>query len=118
MAGDARVLKKARSTIRSLMEDEMPEARDIAVLLTDELVTNAILHGGGSFTLSADMGCDILRVVIADTSPIAPSVLVQSAEREHGRGMAIVEALATDWGTERSDTGKTVWFELDLRPWR
>lgn len=118
MEGDARVLKTARSTIRSLMEDEVPDARDIAVLLTDELVTNAVLHAGGNFTLTAEMGYHILRVAVADASPIAPSVLVQDPEREHGRGMAIVEALATDWGTERGDTGKTVWFELDLRPWR
>jgi len=118
MAGDAQVLKTARSTIRSLMEDEVPEARDIAVLLTDEIVTNAVVHGGGHFTLTAEVGYHVLRVAVADASPIEPRVLVQNPAREHGRGMAIVEALATAWGTERGETGKTVWFELDLRPWR
>ena len=31
-----------------------------------------------------------------------------------GRGLLIVEALATDWGADVHEHGKTVWFELDV----
>jgi anti-sigma regulatory factor (Ser/Thr protein kinase) len=115
MAGDERSVGQARSAIRSLMAEEPAEVRDVAVLLTDEIVTNAVVHGGGEFTLTAELGQASLRVAVADTSPVAPRVLAPDPEQEHGRGMAIVETLATAWGTEGGDTDKTVWFELDLR---
>jgi hypothetical protein len=33
---------------------------------------------------------------------------------EHGRGVLLVDALATRWGVDQRAGGKTVWFELDL----
>lgn len=115
MAGDAESLGQARSTIRSLLDRATPEVRDVAVLLTNEIVTNAVVHGGGRFTLTAKLEYDTLRVAVRDASQAGPHVLAPSTQREHGRGMAIVEALATVWGTERGRAGKIVWFELDLR---
>ncbi len=98
------------------MSDQAAEVRDIAVLLTDELVTNAVVHGGGRFELNAELGPEALRVVVSDPSPAAPRVLTPSAEQEHGRGMAIVASLASAWGSDAGETGKEVWFSLDLTP--
>jgi anti-sigma regulatory factor (Ser/Thr protein kinase) len=116
MEGDARTVGDVRTAVRSLMQDATPEVRDVAVLLTDELVTNAVVHGGGHFTVTAEVERDILRVAVADECPGAPRVLFPSVEQEHGRGMAIVEALASVWGTQQDGDSKVVWFELELRP--
>ncbi|HVX23482.1 MAG TPA: ATP-binding protein [Acidimicrobiales bacterium] len=114
LVGDASNVRDARALVRSVMSGQSAEARDVAVLLTDELVTNAVVHGGGRFVLSAELGDTSLRVVVGDPSPATPKVLAPSAEQEHGRGMAIVASLATDWGTDPEGAGKEVWFTLDL----
>lgn len=90
------------------------DQRDVAVLLTDELVTNALVHGGGRFSLTVQMDEAVLRVSVADRSLEVPRVLRPSGDREHGRGMAIIDALATAWGTDQQPDQKTVWFELAL----
>jgi len=89
-----------------------------AVLLAGELVTNAVIHGGGRFVLNVEFRSARLRVSVADGAPQVPVVLPTSAFQEHGRGMMLVDALATQWGTDVHDVGKTVWFELDpsIRP--
>jgi anti-sigma regulatory factor (Ser/Thr protein kinase) len=114
LAGDANNIRDARAMVRSIMSDQAADVRDIAVLLTDELVTNAVVHGGGRFELSAELEPRSLRVVVSDPSPASPRVLTPSAEQEHGRGMAIVASLASAWGSETDGTGKEVWFSLDL----
>jgi anti-sigma regulatory factor (Ser/Thr protein kinase) len=114
MAGDASTVREVRSAIRSLMEREPPELRDVAVLLTDELVSNAVIHGGGRYVLTAQMLPDCIRVEVADASSDPPQVMAPSADQERGRGMAIVDALASTWGTNGDGAGKVVWFRLDL----
>ncbi|HEX4082959.1 MAG TPA: ATP-binding protein, partial [Acidimicrobiales bacterium] len=54
--------------------------------------------------------------VVSDLNPAAPRVLTPSADQEHGRGMAIVASLASAWGSDVGETGKEVWFSLDLAP--
>ncbi len=114
LVGDASNVRDARALVRSVMSAQPADLRDVAVLLTDELVTNAVVHGGGQFVLSAELGAESLRVVVADPSPATPKVLAPSVEQEHGRGMAIVSSLASDWGTDPGGPGKEVWFTLDL----
>jgi len=114
LVGDASNVRDARALVRSIMGDQATDVRDVAVLLTDELVTNAVVHGGGHFVLTAELGVELLRVVVADPSPAAPKVLAPSVEQEHGRGMAIVSSLATEWGTDAEGKGKEVWFTLAL----
>lgn len=86
-----------------------------ASLLTSELVTNAVLHGKSSATLSAHRPNDRLRVSVRDDNPALPKVGASptvDAAAEGGRGLAIVAMLADSWGVEATDTGKAVWFEL------
>jgi hypothetical protein len=116
MAGDASRAAEVRSGLRELMTGTDPGVRDVAVLLTDELLSNAVVHGGGRFSVTAEVAAGTLRVAVADDSPARPHVLHVSAEREHGRGMAIVSALAGAWGCDPDGRGKVVWFSLDLHP--
>lgn len=92
----------------------VPEnARDVAVLLTSEVVTNGLTHGHGQVTLrTLALPASGLRVEVDDDGAGQPAVCEQRLDNEHGRGMAMVEMLATRWGWLPRAGGKTVWFEV------
>jgi anti-sigma regulatory factor (Ser/Thr protein kinase) len=101
--------------VKSLIAGFRDDLAATAELLTDELLTNAVQHGGGKFDLVASIEADRLRVVVSDVWPSAPVTVYPSGHQlERGRGMTIVDAMASNWGIERSDSTKAVWFELDL----
>ena len=114
MAGDAGAVRAARVAVQDLLSRQPDEVRDVAVLLTDELVTNALVHGGGRFSLTVELAGGVLRVRVGDRISGTPRVLPPAGDREHGRGLAIVDALASAWGTEQQPSHKVVWFELAL----
>lgn len=113
MTGGAGSVRDARAFVSVAMAAERPWVQHTAVLLAHELVTNAISYGGGRFCVSAAVGTGLVLVKVADTGTNSPRVLHPGPESEHGRGMAIVDALASRWGTRRLPWGKVVWFELD-----
>jgi hypothetical protein len=59
------------------------------------------------------LALDRVRIAITDHAPDVP-VRVRSVDddAEGGRGLFLVEHLATGWGSVADDTAKTVWFEL------
>jgi anti-sigma regulatory factor (Ser/Thr protein kinase) len=115
MAGDAASLRDARRMVADTLAGAAPDDVDLAVLLAGEVVTNAVVHGGGWFLLEVESGAGRIRVEVTDASSAAPRVLRPSGTREHGRGMSIVDHLASSWGTEHLGTHKVVWFEMPLR---
>ena len=83
-------------------------------LLVSELVTNSVLHGAGPVVLEVERRGRGVRVTVTDvasTGAVAPRVA--STHDEDGRGLAIVAAIATRWGSHRDELGTRVWFELD-----
>lgn len=88
---------------------------DTAQLLVSELVTNAFTHARGDIGLRISRRDGGLRVAVSDLSP-RPSRLVPDAQPddESGRGLFLLDALATTWGSapHTGGAGKTVWFEL------
>jgi anti-sigma regulatory factor (Ser/Thr protein kinase) len=115
MDGDAASVRDARQLVAEAMAGYDPDIRDAAILLVGEVVTNAVVHGGGRFLLQVDASPARLRVEVTDSTAGNPHVLQMAAEREHGRGMVIVDTLATNWGTAHQGTQKVVWFELGVR---
>ena len=92
---------------------------DVAVLLTSELVTNAITHQAGrTITLAITCSPGQLRVDVHDPSWTLPTLLPASAGDETGRGLALVDTLADEWGAYRTPAGKAVYFTLAGRPGR
>ena len=90
---------------------------EIATLLVSELVGNAVRHARGPVTVTVSLQPAQLRVVVHDDSSVVPSRRVVTVEDEDGRGLWLVESLATRWGADRyPDDGKDVWFELDADP--
>ena len=85
-----------------------------ASLLTSELITNALKHGTGDIDVLVSPISAGVRVDVADTSPLEPVRRSPGLDDEHGRGLLIVESLATAWGMEPlpQGGGKSVWFVL------
>ena len=88
------------------------DVRDTVALLVSEVATNALVHGTGDVQVRVARRGPVLRVEVADGSTQAPLPRSADPDAEGGRGLALVDALASDWGTEVTGTGKTVWFEL------
>lgn len=85
---------------------------DVVSLLTSELVTNAILHAGSKVDVAVCVDGDVVRVEVADASPRIPSPSQHPSDAQTGRGLAVVESQASDWGTRPTPGGKIVWFEV------
>jgi anti-sigma regulatory factor (Ser/Thr protein kinase) len=89
---------------------------DDAELAVSEIVANAVQHapGSGSHLVEVTRGPDTVRVWVADDSPALPIVQPVETSGPHGRGLRIVAALGTAWGTELLEGGKRVWVEFPL----
>ena len=104
----------ARAAIQEALSERPADLRDIAVLLADEIVTNAVVHCGGRIEMSLVESPGRIRVEVSDTSAALPLVRPPTAGGERGRGMLIVDSLASSWGVIRRTDGKSVWFQLDI----
>jgi anti-sigma regulatory factor (Ser/Thr protein kinase) len=115
----------AASSARAVVADairtwRVPVDTDVALLLTSELVTNAVTHGGetgGTFVLLT-VACDLarLRVDVHDGSGDLPvQNQLEPAEAETGRGLLLVTSLSAEWGFYRTPAGKAVYFTLDIQ---
>lgn len=87
---------------------------DNALLLTTELVTNAIIHARSPVGVTLKLTEDRLRVEVADQGPGALIMRQPAQGHTQGRGLRLIEALASAWGTSADEHGKLVWFELPV----
>ena len=85
---------------------------DTVALLVSEIATNALVHGEGKVRVRVRPTATGLRVEVHDDSPSLPARRRATPMDEGGRGIALVEALSSGWGADRTGQGKTVWFEL------
>lgn len=90
-----------------------PRERQTLLILVSELVTNAVIHGAPPVVLEIDIDAIRSRVCVADGSSGFLRIRSADASSFGGRGLALVEQLATDWGVLFGEGGKRVWFELD-----
>jgi len=109
-------VRRARQVVKELCAEAAvgEDTLDTVLLLTSELVTNAVLHGEGQAVLDGHVDPQRVRVTITDDSPRPPKVRHTEGQlTEGGRGMLLVEELATRWGVDATGAGgKTVWFEV------
>ncbi len=106
--------REARSFVRVAVEPLLPaETLDTVELLTSEVVTNALLHAGAAPVVTVDGREGAVRVTVADENPFWPVRRYVPETALCGRGMALVDELASAWGVEAvSPSGKRVWFEV------
>jgi pimeloyl-ACP methyl ester carboxylesterase/anti-sigma regulatory factor (Ser/Thr protein kinase) len=114
LAADSAAIRRARKTvIDQLWAWGLSDIADDAEIITSELVTNAIAHGGGLIELRLSALDDRVRITVMDGNPHdVPKVAGDRGLEIGGRGMALVQALATDWGLEIGTESKQVWAEL------
>jgi anti-sigma regulatory factor (Ser/Thr protein kinase) len=89
------------------------EVVDTVELLTSELVTNAVIHARSAPELLVRLGDTVVHVEVCDSDASPPTRRRTGVDAASGRGIAIVEELASTWGVEQVvDDGKRVWFEV------
>jgi PAS domain S-box-containing protein len=91
----------------------LSELTDTVELLVSELVTNAVRHGAGDIGLRL-IRANSLLCEVRDDGHELPSLRRAEVTDENGRGLQLVTALAERWGTQRTPTGKVVWFEQSI----
>lgn len=79
-----------------------------------EIVTNAYQHAPGMETFDLEISADAgrVRVSLADGNSVRPVIAELNHDRPRGRGIRIVEAIASRWGAEDENGGKLVWAEI------
>lgn len=87
---------------------------DEALLLSSEVLTNALRHAAGPIDLRVRRTTRELTVEVADRNPQMPQPREAGEEEESGRGLLLVRALASEWGVRPTDEGKSTWFTLRL----
>jgi hypothetical protein len=83
-------------------------------LMVSELVTNAVLHGEPDVLLRVLVSANAdIRVEVYDGSAVPPALRIGRHESTSGRGLQLIDAFSTAWGTRPVAEGKVVWFEVD-----
>ena len=105
---------EARRQVRAIIRAwEVTVDPDLAVLLTSDLVTHAIVHWDSeTITLSVRCSRDQLRVDVYDPSLPLPMAVDEHAVRQVPPWLALVASLSAEWGSFLTFTGKAMYFAL------
>jgi anti-sigma regulatory factor (Ser/Thr protein kinase) len=122
LVGSVRSAGHARDFVRAGLQADTSSAQlDDVLLLTSELVTNAVVHARTDLHLGVTWDGSSVLVTVQDQGPPPDRERVRATvtsdfEEESGRGMAIIAALATDFGWRLlpDGVGKVMWFVLAL----
>lgn len=87
---------------------------ETATLLISEVVTNAVVHAASEVRVALQRRGSSVRIEVSDRGEGVPMLVPPDLERLDGRGLAIVDRLATAWGSTPRSAGKAVWFDLDV----
>ena len=109
--------RRARVVVTEWLRDiGHPECSETAALVVAELVANAIKHGGPHIELDLTAADGAIRIAVFDSAVATHDIAPQSPspDRQHGRGLVMVQRLVTRWGHEDAPNGKTVWAEIHV----
>jgi anti-anti-sigma regulatory factor/anti-sigma regulatory factor (Ser/Thr protein kinase) len=110
----------ARGFVRDILGYWQPALPDSAVLeravlVANELVTNAVVHARTDLWLRLELRGDWLHIAVRDGSPRLLRLVTVNSEAEGGRGLPLVEQFARAWGVHHHPAGgKVVWCTLKL----
>ena len=106
--------RSARRFVGRALDDAHVEwdVIDTVVLLTSEVVTNAVVHARSPIEVTVEIGSHAVRVQVCDELPGLRDEPDRS--RHGGRGLVLVAAMASHWGISArgAAAGKSVWFEV------
>ena len=106
----------ARRFVEARMKEwKVEHLLDDALMVSSELVTNAVTHARSSCRVRLSLNLARLRIDVLDAGAGTPEPQPPSQTEEHGRGLYIVDAVTSAWGLEDvPGEGKLVWAELAL----
>jgi anti-sigma regulatory factor (Ser/Thr protein kinase) len=112
---EPRSATRARQLTREQLAASWPEeAIEVAALLVTELVSNAVLHARTDIVLIVDVAPGRVVLRVRDGSDATPVPRGYGPDAATGRGIALVEQLASAWGVDRCSEGKEVWCQIDF----
>lgn len=113
---ELRSVRAARQFMRrSLDALDIPEPPlENAVLLGNELVTNAVKHAKTRFEVRLSASRTHVRVEVRDSDTSNAEPRAAAFDDTSGRGLSMVDRVADSWGIDQQSTGKAVWAELRL----
>ena len=114
---DEKAVRIARLAVRERLSPYLPHAKlGDAVLLTSELVTNAVRHAqlkeADEIHLEVTTEPHVVRVTVIDEGPGFDPDGRRPDRETGGWGLKLVDALSDRWGTRVGP--HRVWFELDV----
>ena len=117
LPASARSVRQARNAAREAVQSFADaELGGNVALVTSELVTNAIVHAGTACDLRLLMdsngGRVVVRLEVTDGGPGEARQREPSTGEPGGRGLRLVDQLATRWGSAPTSDGKQVFVEL------
>lgn len=134
LPADERTPAAARALVREVLTaGGRTDALDSALLLVSELATNGVVHAGTAVDIEVAADEFGVSVTVSDQQPgpvrlQATPLLADDGDDglleaagtdldivgldEHGRGLYLVDRLATTWGTRHHPGGKSIWFRI------
>lgn len=96
----------------------LDEVLDVVELLTSEVVANAVVHGAPPVRLEIECGPDHVTVAVHDGSAEPPHLRARDLESTGGRGVALVDVMADEWGSRPAPdgSGKVTWSRCGWAP--
>ncbi|MFK0222896.1 PAS domain S-box protein [Streptomyces vinaceus] len=113
-ASSVREGRRFLSSTLSLWGYHDEQLNSTACLLASELLSNAVNHSCGPIRLRLRQAGGELSVEVCDGSPVLPQARFAAPDAESGRGLLLVDSLASSWGTLPTAEGKVIWFSLPL----
>lgn len=117
---DPEGLSDARAIVRQALADwDMAEFADDAELVTGELLVNVLLHTEGGAVLTLEVLPEPVRRIrlsVQDRSSAWPRRRTPGETSTSGRGLLLLDAVASRWGIEPRGEGKAVWCEIGPSP--
>lgn len=112
-AGSPADVRRARRFVQELVSDWAPSpVVDDCLLLVSELAANAVRHAGSDFTVSLDRVEDGVQIAVGDTARRLPQVRPANVGAPGGRGLLLIDCIATRWGHHLTEGGKLVWAHV------
>ena len=109
--------REARELVADTCDEwGLPESAVAAEIIASELVTNAVRHAGTAIDLRMTLRDHQLRVSVHDRNGQPARLQTPSEADDHGRGLLIIDAVATSWGNVPVADGKVVWASVRVPP--